>query len=171
METFPACAGFVVEPVSHPDSYLVNAPWAEPALCLQSVEPRPCLTGPGRVLSLYAVSCCFWQEQMSARLESWVYFRLELALCAWLMPLHFYRIKFNHKKSFLSSKSQVRMIELKRAFQPIETRNWCALCPEATGPLTSWLCKVHFHLSHFSIQSSSPMTKPFSFVLRKWPRP
>lgn len=81
---------------------------------------------------------------MSAGLESWAPFRLELALCAWLIPLHFYRIKFNHKKSFLSFKNQVRMMELKHAFQPIDTRIWCDLCQEATGSLISWVCKVHF---------------------------
>lgn len=40
------------------------------------------------------------------RVESRAYVRLELALCAWLMPPRFYRIKFSHKKSFLSFKSQ-----------------------------------------------------------------
>lgn len=38
--------------------------------------------------------------------ESRAYVRLEVALCAWLMPPRFYRIKFSRKKSFLSFKSQ-----------------------------------------------------------------
>lgn len=77
--------------------------------------------------------------------ESWAYFRLELALHAWLMPLHFYRIKFNRKKRFLWQKSQVRMME---HFNPsmLETAVIGAR-KKVTRLLISRSYKVRFHPS------------------------
>lgn len=78
------------------------------ARCVDPAPPhRPRQSSPE---SVHSSSVLFVEG-----LESWAYFRLELALCAWLMPLHFYKIKLHHKESFLSYKIPVRMMEPKHA--------------------------------------------------------